>query len=141
MLQLKTPLGMVTVIGSPREKLNLPDRDQNNQISESYKLKIAGEKLLERLRTHDDPDDPELTNIKLTDLNAQNFRNRLQTQLDIHRTHHQDQISRRTINNEVEAIVMREYNTAQRKRGMMAKIAKQYKLPYDKVRDIITKYS
>ena len=140
MLQLKTPLGIVTVIGKPWHCLNAPDRTHNNQISESYKFQLAEEKLLQRLRTHDDPDDPDAT-ILLKTLNPQDYRNRLQQMQDTYRTQEAKQVARREIKNKIEGIVMREYNTAERKRWMMTKIAKKYDLAYDRVRDIITKYS
>lgn len=140
MLKLKTPLGIVTIIGSPRIAISKPERDAKSQISESYKFQLAWEKLLQWLRTHDDPDDPDAT-ILLKDLNPQDYRNRLQQMQDTYRTQEAKQVARREIKNKIEAIVMREYNTADRKRWMMTKIAKKYDLAYDRVRDIITKYS
>lgn len=130
----------MTVIGTPWIALNLPERDERNQLSESYKFQLAWEKLLQRLRSYDDPDDPEHV-IKLEDLNPQDYWNWLQKMQDTYRTETTKQVARREQKNKIEAIIMREYNTAKRKRWMMTKIAKKYNLPYDKVRDTITKYS
>lgn len=141
MLQLKTPLGIVTIIGKPRQQQGEKvERNTNNQISEAYKLKIASEKLRERLRTYDDPTDPDTTTY-LRDLNPQDYRNRLQAQLAIYKTEENEQVERRVIENELDALVMREYNIAEHKRWIMTKIAKQYNISYHKVRDIVTKYA
>jgi len=140
MIDITTPLWRITIIWSPWIKDQLPTREYvTNQVSESYKFKIASEKLLQRLRSHDNPNDPEAI-IPLRSLDAQKFRDRLHVQLDIYKTETDDRVTARSIKSEREILVMREYNALQGKRWSVAKIARKLDLSYDKVREVVRKY-
>jgi len=141
MIDITTPLWRITIIWSPWIKDQLPTREYiTNQVSESYKFKIASEKLLQRLRSHDNPDDPEAI-IPLRSLDAQKFRDRLHLQLDIYKTETDGRVEARSIKSEREILVMREYNALQGRRWSVAKIARKLDMSYDMVREVVRKYN
>jgi len=79
-----------------------------DQVCESYKYKIAGEKLLERLGTHQDQD--AVHSVLLKDLDPQTFRERVQDQTFIHKKKRPEFIEKRKKQMATEALVLREYN-------------------------------